>query len=173
MSCPLTRGLQTNRHNAVRNSTADFLREYCVGGEVELEPPIPAAWNGGLKRPDIRMRKVAGADHFFDIAITNPCCETYMAHADAATPGNTALLIETVKHGEYRGLANFHPFVLEATGYMGDAALRFTDEVRNLDRGRKPFYKSYFFAEMLAKIALANAEMCLLGRRIAERFIND
>ena len=165
LSCELLRGQQTKRHTTVCSILADFAAGFCSGGgEVVKEPPIPF---GQTKRPDIRMRKAGGLTQFLDVAITNPCSATNMAHANAATTGNAALLNENRKRLEYVGLHNFTPFVLEATGYMGAAALQFADKIRNLDRNSKPFYKHAFYAEMLASIAIANAEMCLLGYRQA------
>ena len=77
-----------------------------------------------------------GKHLLIDVAVTNPLATSYHPHLLAGGPGRTAKYRETRKRTKYWDLDltkfQFIPFVLEATGAFGPAALHLCKRLRKI-----------------------------------------
>ena len=135
LNCASLSGPRIHRHNYVRDCLADILRRlfggHAVTTEVRLESP-----GANTVVADIALQTGAGV-RYFDVAIPNPSAGTALARQSDTSTLAAARVAEGEKRAHYRaalahrGLAPsaFIPFVVEATGRLGEAATTFVEQV--------------------------------------------
>ena len=134
LNCASLSGPRIHRHNYVRDCLADILRRlfggHAVTTEVRLESP-----GANTVVADIALQSGAGV-RYFDVAIPNPSAGTALARQSDTSTLAAARVAEGEKRAHYRaalvhrGLAPsaFIPFVVEATGRLGEAATTFVEQ---------------------------------------------
>jgi hypothetical protein len=137
LGCKAASGARIKRHDNIRDCLMDFINK------VEPDAILTREYflNDGRRnlhqerlRADIKC-ELAGVTTFFDIAVTNPSNPSAIQGANGASnvAGVAAKAMETDKKSLYssrysEAVANcVVPFVLEATGRLGDMASRFID----------------------------------------------
>jgi hypothetical protein len=158
-SCDETKGLQTRRHDRIRDIFATFIRG--TGTPCRKEVPV------GDTIPDILIED--GAERILlDVSIINPAAETYREGA-ALTPYCAARVREASKKRVYREVIGpsvaFVPIVLESTGRFGEAAMNFVRK----QAGKRYHLLSKLFSECSAAIAYYNAAMVEKMRYLVRR----
>jgi len=142
-TCLLNNGITVERHDAVRDKLARFIKCMRPNAVVVMEPnQIAGHRQGNPKRPDILVDEGARS-YAIDVSIVEPAAQSRMQHATLSslnTPGGAAIQEEEAKKLEYRGGAHFAtlvPFVVESTGRLGPAALAFMNRVSGDAAGKR------------------------------------
>lgn len=96
-----------------------------------------------MRRPDILVRLEDGHTYAIDVAVVDPAAKSHIMpreNSSLITAGGAALQEESKKKDKYRGTAyedKLIPFVLEATGRLGPAAVEFLQKIGGKAAGRR------------------------------------
>ena len=150
-ACSLCGPLRTECHNAIVARLHLFLESVLPDVHIIREPRIidPLLTDsersaGGLPdehRPDLQIQ-YHGVVLYTDVSVVDPAASKYIVrHQSHLIEGAAATAQETVKKDKYGHLCRdnfmagkFYPFVLEATGRLGNDARLFLREIAKLSR---------------------------------------
>ena len=168
LSCQdaFAKSLRTRRHTAVQYSLMQLLTRLFGTEAVGLGPEVVE----GTKADLSLQLQGAASPLFIDIAVTSPTTESALRHHSDVQSDVAAGLAEDRKREHYRAaLAERNlreealvPFVLEASGRCGPAAVRFLDSLASMAGVRLEVDARgairYFRAHMAGHILGANAK---------------
>ena len=170
LDCQRSQVARRYRHDRVRNHLKDLLRQCYSDAAVTMEEPI--GWmavglegTGRGTKADVCMRR-GPLMVIFDIAIVEPSAPTYLAMGSDSKAATAAIHREEAKRAAFTALGmdaavQFVPFVVEATGRLGPAALAyFIDHFEDDHRARG----QEFLAKVSATIAKWNAKIIVANR---------
>jgi len=131
LTCIRAQGIVTKRHDHLRDVLASALRRMFGPHTVQVEP----AMGPGLRRPDIILTLGGTRTFLIDVAVANPVAQQYLNRNSDRVVLAAASDFETRKRRQYEltlQALNLQPsalvpFVVEATGRFGDAAMEFLD----------------------------------------------
>ena len=164
--------LLTNRHDAVKNTLATFIKK--SGGSYVVEPKSQSDSINGSSRVDI-TGSFAGFTFAIDVAGVLPTSNTRMNYAARAIPGSAADAYAQVKidsHGaEAKRLGQeFFPFIMETMGTWHPTAQAFCKRIATeaAKNSGDPFFNvNAFYTNMIqcttAAFARGNAHIVRQG----------
>ena len=168
------------RHDRLRDALAQLLKMCYPDAEVSTEHPVPGlpAIGGDEEgnrrcrvRADVYMREGASVT-VFDVAIVNPSAQSYLVKGSDVSCDVAATHRETLKRESFlkrmgpHSQISFVPFVVEATGRMGPAALDFYN--RRIAEHTERWKGEQFLAKMSSIIAQWNARLILETRALLQ-----
>lgn len=130
-------------------------------GQVEGLPEGPYL-PGYSPRMDLHVQWESGKQRFIDVAVADPGCSSYLAAGSSARAEAAAEAREKDKRcsfkKDFRGVPEdeFVPFVLEATGRVGPAAMKFLYSIGASNDMLRRFFErvSLMCAKNLGRLAL-------------------
>ena len=130
-------------------------------GQVEGLPEGPYL-PGYSPRMDLHVQWESGKQRFIDVAVADPGCSSYLAAGSSARAEAAAEAREKDKRcsfkRDFRGVPEeeFVPFVLEATGRVGPAAMKFLHSIGATSDMLRRFFErvSLMCAKNLGRLAL-------------------
>jgi len=146
------------RHDSIKEALKNFLQA-CGKRDIALEVP---AGNHPQLRLDISYQE-GSIVKYIDVSVVNPTARQYdRTVGEEMAPGHPATTQENEKTRKYTvhqtGISadNFIPFVLEATGRLGPAAVKFIDSVSGIKHAPDPQVKKQrnFFLQRLSAILI-------------------
>jgi len=173
LNCDGLKVQRNNRHDRLRDAFAQLLRMSYPDAEVSTEkvveglPRIGGTDDGTGRcrvRADVYMRDGPTVT-IFDVAIVNPSARSYIEKGSDENPDIAARHREELKRQAFYERfgpdtqINFVPFVVEATGRMGPAAVAYYD--RYIAANTETWKGQQFLAKMSSIIALWNSRMIL------------
>ena len=163
MSCSLTRGLRTLRHNAIRDILHKLIRKTnpsaLLPGRLELEPWVGR--HAAEKEEPVGFGREVRADILWvdeaerviiDIACVDPGCATYLDLADSYNQKDGAAVhMQITKAKHYAKVVNprlapnsVFAFVVEASGRLGPMAMKLVERICK----SQTYLKSMFLREV-------------------------
>ena len=132
LTCIRSQGKRTLRHDHLRDVLATTLKRLYGAHAVQLETVL----GQGLRRPDIVLT-VQGQVTLIDVAVATPCSAQYLSRQSDRVALAAATVFEAKKRRAYVATLQalqlqqdaLVPFVLEATGRLGQAATSFLERV--------------------------------------------
>ena len=133
LTCIRSQGKRTVRHDHLRDVLATSLKRLYGAHAVQLESVLGV----GLRRPDIVLT-VQGRVTLIDVAVATPCSAQYVRRQSDRVALVAASMFEDKKRRTYEATIQtlqlqqdaLVPFVLEATGRLGQAATSFLERVQ-------------------------------------------
>jgi hypothetical protein len=171
LSCTYNQLAWTRRHNIVRDQLFDLLKRVCPKDEVVKERWLDVV-EGERIRCDIWCR-MGGLVYIVDVSVVEPSSQMYLLQESWKVENVANKLRENVKCIKYQhcralqqeGGASLVPFVLEATGRLGPAAVEFMSKLNE----ENTLYASLFLDHMAAGLARATGQMVNQARWNMER----
>jgi len=173
LNCEGLKVQRAKRHDRLRDAFAQLLRMCYPDAEVSTEkvvdglPRIGGADDGTGRcrvRADVYMRDGPTVT-IFDVAIVNPSARSYIEKGSDESPDVAARHREELKRQAFYERFGtdtqilFVPFVVEATGRMGPAAVAYYD--RYIAANTETWKGQQFLAKMSSIVALWNSRMIL------------
>ena len=177
-------GFITNRHNVIRDLTANMLNQ--VTHDVELEPVLEPKTGEQLHksaistenaRVDIAARSVwiKGQRAFFDVRVFNPLARTYRElplpkiyeRNEKEKKRNYNERVLQIEHG------SFTPLVFSSLGGMGRECSTFYSKLAELISEKQSIDKSQVITSIRTSISFAllkSTNMCIRGSRSLSRY---
>lgn len=157
MSCANTKGYRTKRHNEIRDLLFKLVKKRypaVTPQQLQVEANV-GQYAGGERGVRADITWVHEAEKLIiDIMVIDPGCQTYVKHPVLSFQSNerAAVWAENIKRNHYSKVVipaklNAHsviPFIVEASGRLGPAALAFLNRVC----GTQSFVKSTFLREI-------------------------
>jgi hypothetical protein len=121
-----------SRHDGVAMCLRDMLCKVYGEGSVVREVPLHDG-AGSTVVADLQLSVPGGVTKWFDVSIVSPACNTYLLMGSNVEPLTAARSQEAEKRRKYAPVIaamesteeQFIPFVLEASGRLGEAAKAF------------------------------------------------
>ena len=135
LDCPHGKYHSHARHDKVRDTIGDFIRRSCPSFQTTIEPNLQTV-DGTAMRADIQVCAANRTFHL-DVAIVDPSAPSYTQYGSGMEVNVANEKKEKSKRASYKLRApeleesSIIPFVIEATGRFGDAALGFIDLITN------------------------------------------
>jgi hypothetical protein len=168
MSCANTKGYRTKRHNEIRDLLFKLVKKRhpaVTPQQLQVEANV-GQYAGGERGVRADITWVHEAEKLIiDIMVIDPGCQTYVKPPVLSFQSNerAAVWAENIKRNHYSKVVipaklNAHsviPFVVEASGRLGPAALAFVNRVC----GTQSFIKSTFLREISMITARSTGRM--------------
>ena len=172
-------GFITNRHNSVRDITANLLQEITNDVQIEpiLEPRTGEVFQRSVNtsenaRVDIAARSIwiRGQRAYFDVRVFNPLARTYRDHSLRKAYEKNEM--EKKRHYNERILqiehGSFTPLIFSTTGGMGREASTFYSKVAEKIAEKRDITKSEavtFIRTTMSFALLRATNLCIRGSR--------
>ena len=159
--------IRTRRHHLVRDLLYDLIKRLSQNADVQKEKVV-----GPGTICDVWYR-VENRVYVIDVAITEPTAAACMEVGAHLHEGRPAIEMEKVKRLRYQDLPALAegsggilvPFVLEASGRLGEAATAFLDTITM----NQKLYQSLFLDQVAGALARARGQMVIESRK----FVRD